>query len=336
VLLAFIVAAVAIYLAGVSPVAAGQALMEGSLTNLNGLGTTAIRTTPLILAGLGVAVGIRCGLWNLGAEGQIYVGGLTGTVAGLFVGDALPAPLGIALALIAGFAGGALWALIPGVLRAYRGVSEVITSLLLNFVGINVVIILIEGPLADHTASHPSTETLSPALSLPILLGGTQFHAGLVIAVAVAVALFILFEYTNLGLDFRAVGHNPLAALGAGIPARRRILQAMLLSGGLAGLAGATEILGLFHRLPEGFSPGYGFDAIAVALLAFGDPRFVLLSATFFGALRAGAPAMQILAGVPSALIFVTEGLVVMFVVMGTALARWARTRLGSVEVGDP
>lgn len=328
---AFLVASLFIAAAGVSPIAAGEALINGSLSDIAGLGVTAVNTAPLLLTGLGIAIGIRCGLWNLGGEGQIYIGALFAAAVALYVipdGDGMTKAvvfvIGVPLSIAAGFAGGALWASVPAYLRAYRNVSEVITSLLLNFVAINLVTIMVQGPLQEEGLSFPGTETVPSAIELPTIIPGTQAHAGLLIALALAAALYAAFDRTSFGLELRAVGLNPRAAHVAGIQVRRRIVQAMVFSGGFAGVAGAIELVGRDHRLVKEFSPGYGFDAIAVALLGAGDPRFIVPAAVFFGALRAGAPAMERQVALPSELMFLTQGVLILFVIAAYGL----RTRL--------
>lgn len=322
------IASLIIWAAGVNPADAVRELIAGAFGDRFGIGVTAIRTIPLMITGLGVAVGIRVGLWNLGGEGQIYMGALTATVLGLYILPGASGALGIAILVLAGFLGGGVWGLIPGVLRAYRGVNEVITTLLMSFVAINSVTVILHAFLQDPTSSYAASPLLSDGLKLPILLPRTEFHAGFVIGLILAGLLFVAFRYSDIGLELRAVGSNQKAARFAGIPVRRRLIQAMVVSGGLAGIAGAVEILGLHHRLAVGFSPGYGFDAVAVALLGGADPRFVPFAAVFLGSLSAGAPAMERGLGLPSEFIPLTEGLIVLFVVAAYGLRSRLQQRM--------
>lgn len=315
--------------AGVDPIAALRVVFEAAFGSASGLGVTAIKFTPLLITGLGVAIGIRAGLWNLGGEGQIYIGALIATIAVLAT-RGLPAPFAVLSGLAAGFAGGALWILFPAVLRAFRGVNELITTLLMNFVAVNVVTTLVQGPFGDPTASFPRTEHVPRASWLPVILANTQMHFGVIIAVILAAAMYLVINWTPFGMEARALGLGSRAARFTGIPVERRTLQVLLLSGGLAGVAGAVEVLGVNHALAQGFSPGYGFDAIGVALLGGVDPRGMVVAAGFFSVLRAGAPAMQRTLGVPASIVDVTQGLLVIAVVAGYGLRAVLRRRMAA------
>lgn len=326
--LAFAVSALIMLAAGADPVKAFGAMASGAFGSPNSLATTAVRMTPLLLTGLAVALSFRAGVFNVGAEGQLYAGAALGSVVALLLGG-LPGILLVPLTLVGGFVGGALWAFVPGWLRAYRGVSEVVTTLMLNFVGILLVSYLvdpIDGPIGEKGASYAQSPVLPSAATLPILIPGTSFHAGLLLGLAVAGVLFVLIDYTALGFRLRMLGRNPIAARFAGIDSAREILTVMLLSGGIAGLAGVVEVIGLRHRLYDHFSPGYGYDGIAVALLARSNPLAVILSALFFGALRAGANAMQQATGIETSVVLVVQALTILFVILAP-LSGWARTR---------
>lgn len=315
---------------GVDPFAALGVVFDAAFGSASGLGVTAIKFTPLLITGLGVAIGIRAGLWNLGGEGQIYIGGLIATIT-VLASQGLPGPLAVLFGLAGGFVGGALWILFPAVLRAFRGVNELITTLLMNFVAVNVVTTLVQGPFGDPTASFPRTEQIPRASWLPVILEDTQMHFGVILALVLAAAMYLVINWTTFGLDARALGLESRTARFTGIPVQRRTLQVLLLSGGLAGVAGAVEVLGVNHALAQGFSPGYGFDAIGVALLGGVDPRGMVVAAGLFSMLRAGAPAMQRTLGVPSSIVDVTQGLIVVAVVAGYGLRALLRSRMADL-----
>jgi simple sugar transport system permease protein len=302
---------------GADPIQGLTALFEGSVGSVDALSVTAVRTTPLLLAGLGVALSFRGGLFNIGAEGQLYLGALGATIVGLWPWS-LPGWLHLLLALAAGFVFGALWAAVPGLLRAYRGTSEVVITLMLNYVAIELIGFLVDtktGPLGERDASFSQSAPIATSATLPILVIGTSLHAGILLAILAAVTLHILMEYTPFGFRVRMVGASPRAARYAGVTISRHLVSIMLLSGGLAGLAGASEILGLRHRLYDRFSPGYGFDAIAVALLAQCHAIGSIATAGFFGALRAGANQLQQATGIETSVILIIQALTVLFVI---------------------
>jgi simple sugar transport system permease protein len=325
---AFLLSMILIASIDVDPFHALRLLFAGAFGSLNSLGVTAIKVTPLLITGLGVAVGIRAGMFNLGGDGQIYLGGLGASVAVLYLVPSAPPVVQVLLALLSGFIGGALWALVPALLRAFKGVTEVITTLLMTFIGVNVVTMLVQGPMGDPGASYPRSAAFPDGAALPKLIPGTQMHFGIILGLLLCVVVYYLIERVPFGLEIRAVGEGQKAARFTGVSVRKRLLQALMLSGALAGLAGSVEVLGLHHRLVSGFSPNYGFDAIAVAMLAASDPRWMFLSAVFFGALRAGAPVMERTLGVPSDLVFVTQGLAILAVVTGYALRAQLKKRL--------
>lgn len=328
IVLAFAISALIMAIVGANPIKAFGAMANGAFGSPNSLATTGVRMTPLLLTGLAVALSFRAGIFNVGAEGQLYAGAALGTAVTLLP-VSLPGIVLIPLALAGGFLGGALWALIPGWLRAYRGVSEVVTTLMLNFVGILLVSYLvdpIDGPMGEKGAAYAQSPLVPKAATLQILIPGTSLHAGLLLGIAVAAALFVLIGYTGIGFRLRMLGRNAIAARFAGLDSAREIVMVMLLSGGIAGLAGVVEVIGLRHRLYDHFSPGYGYDGIAVALLAGSNPLGVIVSSGFFGALRAGANAMQQATGIETSVVLVIQALTILFVILGP-LRGWAQAR---------
>jgi general nucleoside transport system permease protein len=327
--LALLVSALLMLATGTDPVAAYEALYTGSLGSSYGQSVTLVRATPLLLAGLGVALAFRAGVFNIGAEGQLYAGAAAATAAALWV----PLPPGprVVVALVAGFAGGALWAFIPGWLRAYRGVSEVVVTLMFNFIAIALTGYLVNtryGPLADKGAAFAQSPTFDEGVRLPIIWSGTSVHAGLLLGLVLAVVLYGVLRWTPFGFKVRLLGGNAEAARYAGIRAPRMVLAIMLASGGLAGLAGTSEVLGIKYALYADFSPGYGYDAIAVALLARNSPLAAIVSAGFFGAMRAGAAEMQQAVGVESSVVLVIQALVIVFLAVGVMIEHRGRRRL--------
>lgn len=278
---------------------------------------TLVRATPLILAGLAIALAFRAGVWNIGAEGQLLAGAAAAAAIGLGWGGRLGA-IGLVLGLLAGALGGALLAGVAGILRARFAVLEIISTIMLNFVALHGVGYLIRGPLQEPTGVYPQSATLPSGSRLPALIPGTRLHWGIVLAILAAIAIWMVFRHTAVGFRIRAVGANPTAARSAGsIDVARTTLWVFVASGALAGLAGAVEVYGVTYALYESLSPGYGYTAIAVALLARLNPLGVLLTGTFLGALQAGGAAMQRDAGVPSVLVSIVEAVLILAMVAG-------------------
>jgi ABC-type uncharacterized transport system permease subunit len=330
IVLALAVGAILIILiSGESPLVAYGALVSGAVGGKAALANTGVRTAPLLLGGLAVAIGFKAGLLNVGVEGQIYAGGAAAATVGLLP---LPVPplLHVTLAVIAGFLGGVVWGLIPAYLRAYRGVSEIVVTLMMNYVGIYFVSWLVHepAPLAERDTFYPMSPPIPNSAHLPILVKGTSLHAGIVIGIVLAVVLHLVLRYTPFGFRTRMAGQNPDAARYAGVNFVRQIFVVMLLSAGLGGLAGTGEVLGLKLRLFDFFASGLGYDALAVALMANSNPLGVLLSAFFFGALRAGAGKMQTTVGIETPIAAVIQALAVLFVI-GIGFAERAHLRAG-------
>ncbi|EDX87176.1 amino acid or sugar ABC transport system, permease protein, putative [Synechococcus sp. PCC 7335] len=327
VLAALLVGALLMLVAGASPIAAYSALFRQALTTYFGFADTLTKTTPLLLASLGVLVALRAGQFNLGAEGQLYMGGLGSLLVGLAFPD-WPIWIHLPLALLGGFSFGAAWSAIAGYLKVARGLNEVLTTLLLNYVAQYLISYLVNGPLKADNAPSPFSELVAASARLPTILPKTQAHAGIFLGLAIAILLTAAFALTPWGYQVDAVGQNPIAARYAGISTNRTLLSVMAISGGLAGLAGSSEVLGLKRRLFENFSPGYGFDALAIALLSRGNPAAVILTSFFFGAIRSGANVMQRSASVPVSIIYAIQGLIVLFVAISLTLDTQSKVSL--------
>lgn len=313
---------------GHDPSVALRALVRGAVGSWYAFtSATLVRAIPLALTGLCVALAFRAGLLNIGAEGQLLMGAAASAAVLGTVGASLGA-LALPLALLTGVAAGAAWAGVAALLRQRFGVLEVISTIMLNFVALYTVGWLVRGPLQEPTGIYPQSASLAKAVQLPLLWTGTRLHVGLVLAVLLAIGLWWWQRSTASGFRLRAVGQNPHASATIGrINVARVSVLAFLASGALAGLAGAVELTGVTFALYENLSPGYGYTAIAVALLARLHPLGVLGTAALFGALQAGGNAMQRDAAVPIALVNVVEALLILLVIAGDRLtaARSAR-----------
>jgi simple sugar transport system permease protein len=263
-------------------------------------------------------------VWNIGGEGQLYVGALAATAVATRGLEGAPAPVVLPLVLAAGAFGGALWGGAAAALRVSRGVSEVLSTILLNFIAALAVAYAVRGPLQEIAGAYPQSDPIPDGARLPVIPGLLRVHAGLLLAYALPLVGWVYLFRSAAGLRLRAVGLSPAAARYAGISPERETVRVLLLSGALGGLAGAVEVCGVAGRLFESFSPGYGFTAIAVALLARLHPAAMIASALFFAALASGAGAMQRTAQVPSVTVQVVEALVILLSA-GFALPRWRR-----------
>ncbi len=271
-----------------------------------------VRAIPLILTGLAVSLAFRAGVFNLGAEGQFLVGAATSTAMSLKL-SALPGVIPLIVALMAGAAAGALWAGIAAELRRRYHVLEIISTIMLNFIALYLVSFLVRGPLQEPTRIYPQTPSLAESARLPVILPGTRLHAGILIAVGLAIFLSWFFRETAAGFRIRATGAGPRAAESAGmIDVSRLSWKVFLWSGAIAGLAGAVEVNGVTFALYENISPGYGYTAIAVALIAGLNPVAVIVSGLFFGALETGASALQRDFSIPSSVAGMTEALLIL------------------------
>lgn len=279
-----------------------------------------VTATPYILAGLAVALGFRCGLFNIGAEGQYLMGALAAAWVGYSFD--LPALVHLPLALLAGATAGALWAAIPGYLKAKFGAHEVVNTIMMNWIAFRLSDWLLKG-LMKAPGFRPVTPTINVTAELPRFFPyPLRFNWGFFLALAIAAVVYWLIFKSTTGFGIRVVGANPDAGKYSGISIFRNIVLAMTLSGGLAGLAGTTQVLGVDHWVGQGFSAGHGFDSIAVALLGKSHPLGVVLSALLFGALRSGATEMQSMAGIPIDIVSIIQGLVIIFIA-APEIIRW-------------
>jgi simple sugar transport system permease protein len=371
VLLAFAIGAVILWFQGVNPIEAYSAMIVGAFGSKNGLADTLVKATPLLLVGLGIAIAFRGGMINIGAEGQLIVGALMATFLGLVLGERLPGFLVIIIGLLGGALMGGLWAGIAGVLKAYLNVNEILSTIMLNAIAIQIGYFLLRGPMIDPAeveagTNIPHSARLERALDMPrftdiaqrlgvtgtaddlgisgflaeiygVVAEPTRLHSGFLFAILMAILVYIFLWRTTIGYRIRAVGLNPHAAKYAGIDVKRNLILSITLSGMLAGLAGAVEILGLHHRMfePTAVSAGYGFTGIVAALLGKLHPLGIIPSSILFGGLLVGGDKMQRAMQVPQVLIQAILGLVVLFVVSTEYFARRYERWRATAEVDD-
>lgn len=319
---ALLIGAVLMLLIGINPIVSYQAMWAGIAASKYQVGITLTKATPLILTGLGLGIAFRSGVFNIGGEGQIYMGALASTFIGI-QDWGLPAPVHITLSLIAGFVGGAVWGFIPGILKAKYKVNEVITTILLNYIAIYLVSFFTHGPLRENqnaAAALPQTAEVLVTSRLPLIWPGTRLHLGFILALLIAGLLYFLLFRTSVGFKARAVGYSPTSARYAGMNVVWIVVLVMVISGGLAGTAGAVEILGVQRRLRDMFSPGIGYMAIAIALLGRNNPLGIVFAGILFGALQAGANNMQALAGVPVTIVDIIQAVIIFMVAISDEL----------------
>ena len=319
-LFGFAAAAIAVLLLALSGAAFGHSprellsiLVGGSVGSRFALEGTLLKSVPLLLTGLSVALAFRAGVWNIGAEGQFIVGALAALVA---------SPWGTIASIVASMLAGALWASLATAMRLWRNAPEVLTTILLNFTAVHLLGWCVNGPLRERAAQYPQSDPAAAALPM---LGNV--HAGVFIALLASIGAWFLVERTTEGLRLRAIGLNPFAATWAGVNVRSQLARAMALSGAAAGLAGGIELLGVTHRLFERFAAGYGYSGIAVALLAQLHPLAVIVSALFFGALVTGAGELQRAANISSAVATFGQAAVILMLILFSSIEerrRWS------------
>ena len=317
---AIIVGSIIIIIVGGSPILAFRGLLEGSFGSTKALSETAIWATPYIFAGLAVALAFKGGLFNIGAEGQLAVGAVVSSLIGYglpeWLGYDLPTIIHLPLAIIVGVLMGGLWAGIVGWLKAYTGGHEVINTIMMNYIALNTTSYLLNGVMKDRSPTNVIARTplIAESARIPPLFDDLRIHWGFILALLMAYFVWWLLNKTTLGFEIRTVGLNPDAAKYAGINVKKIIILTMVFSGMLAGMAGTIEVTGLNYRHELGFSIGYGYDAIAIALLGKSHPLGVVLAAILFAAMRNGATRMQFLTQMPVDLISMIQAFILLFV----------------------
>jgi general nucleoside transport system permease protein len=319
VLAALVVTGLLLLALGANPLFAYKTMVLGALGSGQAVSDTITKTIPIVLIALGVMLTFRCGLWNVGGEGQFYSGAIAGAATGILV-DA-PAVVLIPLEVLAGIAAGAFTAWIPAVLKARLHANEILVTLMLNYVPIFLALYLIQGPLSHGLAAK--TVDIHQAGELPwVVIGELRLHAGLLFVLVAVLLTSVLVARTTFGFKIRATGSNPQAAAAAGIDIVRTQYLSFVLAGGFGGLAGMIQVAALHHNLIEGISPGYGFTAIVAALLGRLNPYGVLLASFGFAALVVGGDSMQRVAKIENSTVFVIEGLILLFLMAGRIIGR--------------
>ena len=314
ILLAFLVGSLVIVLIGEDPFSTFKVMFSGAFGSSVNISNTLVKTTTLTLSGLSYAFAFRCGLINIGAEGQMYIGALSASMVVLF----MPGPgfLVVILALIAGFLGGAVWGLLVGVLKVRFGANEVITTVMLNYAAQYLIQWAVCGPIQDPNSNAAQTVMFEDTYWMHYILPGTKLHTGFLLMILCLVFFGVFLWKTAPGFGMQIVGQNNKAAAYAGISVQKNTLMAMFMAGGFAGLAGAIEILGVQHRLLKGMASNFAFDGIAVALLGANHPVGMLLSGVLLGAMKSGGNAVQMFTGVPSSVVDLIRALVIVFVLI--------------------
>lgn len=322
-----LVAALFVMSFGVNP---GQFLVElgsGALGSARAIGNTLNRATPYIIVGAATTIAFKCGSMNMGQEGQVFMGGLGVGIVALLLPEGTPGIIGIPLALLGGMVLGALFICIPTFLRVKRGINEVVVTLIMNYMATLIVSAVVVGPLSKVGASYPCTENFGDAYVLPYIRDVGHLHVGIVIAVVVAILAIYIFWINPIGLKARAAGASPAASRAAGINPTKVFVIGMLANGAFCGLAGGVELLGRYNNLRGSYADGIGWDSLIVALLAGMNPKGVIPAGIFFGAVFTGVSSLQRSLGVPSALLSLIKGIIVLCVVSGTAVEKYHLNR---------
>lgn len=326
VVVSLLIVSIIVVAQGASPMEAYAALLDGAFGSLYNLSNSLAMATPLILTGLGIALAARCGIINLGGEGQIVAGGIFATLVGTIPGlQCLPAPIYVTLCILAAFLGGALWALVPGYFFAKHSVNFMITTMLLNDIANGIISALVQGPMKEAGKFAPQSAQVAASARLPMLIPKTRLHLGFLLAILVAVVAYVILFKTSFGHDLRTLGENPTTARHSGINVFAMQMIIVVIAGGLAGVAGSAEILGSQYRLRAGFLSNYGYEALAVAMLGQKHPFGVVIAGILFGALKAGRGSMSRAADLPTSFSMVLSGVIIFFVAISPILMKLPR-----------
>lgn len=322
VICSFIVGMIIIKAIGGNPIEAYTYLLKGALGNKSNIGETFVKATPLIFTGLAATFAYKCGVFNLGAEGQFAMG----AVVSIWISTTCKAVSGVPLLVISltlGAAVGGIWGAIPGILKITKGLNEMIVSIMLNYVAVLFMGYLYSSPLRE--ANLPQTAAVP--VKLGRIVSGTRVHAGIIIALVLAILIYYFLFYTSNGFKLRAVGLNQIASQFNGLPVKRLMLISFIVSGAIAGLGGSVELHGTQFRLMNGFGQGYGFTGVAIALIGQLNPIGTVLVAYLFAILRTGATTMQVGSGMPTSVVDIIQALVIVFAVAGTAFTNLPKIR---------
>ncbi len=316
IVLGLIASAILIAISGVNPFTAYSALLRGAFGNAQAFSNVLVRSSPLLLGGIGVSLGIKAGVWNIGMEGYMYLGAIGASILG--VQDfGLPAIIQIPLCMLFAMAFAALWGLIPGYLKAYKGVNEVTCTIMMSYIAIYLTnwVVSCVPFIAETGAFYPMSRKFAKSALLPILMKGSSLHAGPFIAIVLCVLFYFILNYTSFGFRTKMLGANPNAARYAGLDAKKQIMIIVMIGAILGGFSGAIEVMGLKRRVYMEFVTGVGYESVAVALLAGGNPLGVIFSALFFAALKAGGATMSIETGVISSMNSIIIAMCMLFVI---------------------
>ncbi|MDI9644658.1 MAG: ABC transporter permease [Candidatus Verstraetearchaeota archaeon] len=323
-LLTFAVTSVILLMSNVNPVLAFIYMFQGAFGDINLLSETLVRTSPIMVVSLGLAVSFKCKVWNIGAEGQLYIGAMLGTIVAIGIGGGL---LSLLCALFVGAMGGLCWAAVPALMKVKLGINEVITTFLMNFVGIYLVQWMISYPFRSPDTYFPESAAVPASSALMIILPGTRLHLGVALALALVPIIYFLMERTTFGYKVNVVGENPEVARYGGIKVGKIVFASLIFSGVLAGLAGITEVMGIQYRVRGSLSPGYGYTGIVVALLGNNNPLGVALSSIFLAAIMNGSSTLAWAMNIPMGIVDLMQGLLFIFVLASEPFIRFLEGR---------
>ncbi|MFA5523244.1 MAG: ABC transporter permease [Tissierellales bacterium] len=319
VLIALLLGSILLIFIKVNPLEAYKHLIFANFSNPYNLAEVFVKATPIILTGLAFTFAFRTGLFNIGGEGQMFAGAIAAVFVGLKVGHLSPF-IAIPLCLLAAILAGAVWGIIPGILKGVFGSSEIIVTIMFNYVALYLVSYVVDKPLREASGFYPQTDLIGSGAFLPYIIPKTRLHIGFIVAALLVFIVYLILWKTPFGFRLRAVGLNPDGAEYSGINIRKNIIISLAISGALAGVAGFTEINGIHHRLLDNFSRDVGFDGIAAALLGGASPVGVFVASLLLGVLKTGANAMQRGVGVPANIVNIIQALIIILVLAGNML----------------
>ena len=331
VILALLIGSILLLFIDVNPLEAYKYLIFGNFTSVYNISEIFVKATPIILTGLAFTFAYRSGLFNIGADGQMFAGAIAAVYLGLKTGHMSPF-ISITICLIGAMLAGAVFGIIPGLLKGIFGSSEIITTIMFNYIALYLVSYVVDKPLREASGFYPQTDLIGENAFLPYIIKNTRLHIGIIIAIILAVLVYIILWKTPFGFKLRAVGLNPDGAEYSGISIKKSIVISLAISGALAGVAGFTEISGIHHRLLDNFSRNVGFDGIAAALLGNTNPIGVVTSAILLGMLQTGANAMQRGVGIPANIVSIIQALIIILVLAGNKLRPKIEERLNRQE----
>lgn len=331
VILALTIGSILLLFIDVNPLEAYKYLIFGNFTSVYNISEIFVKATPIILTGLAFTFAYRSGLFNIGADGQMFAGAIAAVYLGLKTGHMSPF-ISITICLIGAMLAGAVFGIIPGLLKGIFGSSEIITTIMFNYIALYLVSFVVDKPLRESSGFYPQTDLIGENAFLPYIIKNTRLHIGIIIAIVLAILVYIILWKTPFGFKLRAVGLNPDGAEYSGISIKKSIVISLAISGALAGVAGFTEISGIHHRLLDNFSRNVGFDGIAAALLGNTNPIGVVTSAILLGMLQTGANAMQRGVGIPANIVSIIQALIIILVLAGNKLRPKIEERLNRQE----